>query len=181
MTNTSAGNSPHRAAEYVLIAMVNTARAAAVRNLALDFCPSVVVLRDGHAVIEHLDRAGPPRLLITELSLPRVDGFGVLRHLRRTAAGARAAALVVSSHDALRSAAMKLADSLGITQILPIDIERSALKRAIADAMNVKDSGTFAARRGVRPLTVPESGSLEDVVSRALLDLTRQFHVPVSA
>src|SRR5688572_1894275 len=108
MTKSNAGGAPHRPAEYILIAIVNTARASAIRNLALDCCPTVVLLRDGQAAIEHLDRAGPPRLLLTELSLPRVDGFGVLRHLRRTAAGARATAIVVSSHDSLRSAAMKL-------------------------------------------------------------------------
>ena len=166
--------------EYILITIVNTARASAVRNLALDFCSTVVLLRDGQAAIEHLERAGPPRLLITELSLPRVDGFGVLRHLRRTTAGARASAIVVSSHDSLRSAAMKLADSLGISQILPLDIDRSALKRAVADAMNVKDAGA-ASRRNSRAAAPTEAAPLEEVVSRALLDLTRQFHVPVAA
>jgi len=165
----------------VLIAMVNTARGAAVRNLALDYCANVVVIRDGQAAVEHLDRSGPPRLLITELSLPRIDGFGVLRHLRRTAAGARAGAIVVSSHDSLRSAAMKLADSLGIAQILPHDIDRTAFKRAIAEAMNVKEATGPAVRRGARAAAPADGGSLEEIVSRALLDLTRQFHVPVAA
>src|SRR5262245_26650738 len=142
-------------AEYVLIAIVNTARASAVRNLALDFCTNVVLVRDGQSAIDHLERAGAPRVLITELSLPRVDGFGVLRHLRRSAAGARASALVVSSHDSLRSAAMKLADSLGISQILPLDADRSALRRAVADAMNVKEAGPAAARRAPTRTAAP--------------------------
>jgi diguanylate cyclase (GGDEF)-like protein len=182
MAKANGTGAPNRAADYILITIVNTARASAVRNLALDFCPAVVLLRDGQAAIEHLDRAGPPRLLITELSLPRVDGFGVMRHLRRTAAGARASAIVVSAHDSLRSAAMKLADSLGIAQILPLDIDRAALRRAIADAMNVKDSATAAVpvRRNTRPTAPPDATSLEEVVSRVLLDLTRQFHVPLA-
>jgi diguanylate cyclase (GGDEF)-like protein len=173
----------NRAAEYILIAMVNTARASAVRNLALDFCTEVVLLRDGQSAIDHLDRAGPPRLLITELSLPRVDGFGVLRHLRRTSAGARASAIVVSSHDSLRSAAMKLADSLGISQILPLDADRSALRRAVGDALGIKDLvGSPAPRRASRALTAAsETAPLEELINRALLDLTRQFHVPVAA
>src|SRR4029453_13051806 len=172
-----------RASEYILIVIVNTARASAVRNLALDFCTDVVLLRDGQSAVEHLDRAGPPRLLITELSLPRVDGFGVLRHLRRTSAGARASAIVVSSHDSLRSAAMKLADSLGISQILPLDADRSALQRAVADAMGVKEAaGSPAPSRAPRAVAAPsETAPLDEVVSRALLDLTRQFHVPVAA
>ena len=142
-----------------------------------------MLLRDGQSAVEHLDRAGPPRLLITELSLPRVDGFGVLRHLRRTSAGARASAIVVSSHDSLRSAAMKLADSLGISQILPLDVERSALQHAVADAMGVKEAaGSPASRRAPRAVAAPsETAPLDEVVSRALLDLTRQFHVPVAA
>ena len=182
MAKSSGTAAPGRAPEYILIVIVNTARASAVRNLALDFCPDVVLLRDGQSAVEHLDRAGPPRLLITELSLPRVDGFGVLRHLRRSSAGARASAIVVSSHDSLRSAAMKLADSLGISQILPLDVDRSALKRAVADAMGMKEAPGPALRRASRAAAAPsETAPLDDVISRALLDLTRQFHVPVAA
>src|SRR5262245_30401897 len=182
MSKSNAAGTPARAPEYVLIAIVNTARASAVRNLALDFCTNVVLVRDGQSAVEHLDRAGAPRLLVTELSLPRVDGFGLLRHLRRTTAGARASAIVVSSHDSLRSAAMKLADSLGISQILPLDVERAALKRAIAEAMGVKDSTTPLARRAARTAATPlDTSSLEEVISRALLDMTRQFRVPVAA
>ena len=178
MAKSNASGGAPRSADYILIAIVNTARASAIRNLALDFSPNVVLLRDGQAAIEHLDRAGPPQLLLTELSLPRVDGFGVLRHLRRTTAGARATAIVVSWRDSLRSAAMKLADSLGISQILPLDIERSALRHAVAEALNVKDAGAAGPRRNARVPAPTEAASLEEVVSRALLDLTRQFHVP---
>jgi diguanylate cyclase (GGDEF)-like protein len=183
MVKSSGTGAPNRASDYILIVIVNAARASAVRNLALDFCSDVVLMRDGQSAVDHLDRAGPPRLLITELSLPRVDGFGVLRHLRRTSAGARASAIVVSSHDSLRSAAMKLADSLGISQILPLDVDRSALKRAVAEAMGVKEgAGSPAARRAARAASAPpETAALDEVISRALLDLTRQFHVPVAA
>src|SRR5262245_11513391 len=151
MAKTNAPGDSRLAGDYILVAIVNTGRASAVRNLALDFCSNVVVLRDGQSAIDQIDRSGPPRLLVTELSLPRVDGFGVLRHLRRTVAGARAGAIVVSSHDALRKVAMKIADSLGIAQILPLNADRSALRRAIADTMNVKDPGSAPARRTHRP------------------------------
>jgi diguanylate cyclase (GGDEF)-like protein len=183
MAKSTGTGASSRASEYIMIVIANTARAAAVRNLALDFCADVVLLRDGQSAVEHLDRGGPPRLLVTELSLPRVDGFGLLRHLRRSSAGARASAIVVSSHDSLRNAAMKLADSLGIAQILPLDVDRSALKRAVADAMGMKDApGSPAPRRPSRAAAAPsDTAPLEDVISRALLDLTRQFHVPVAA
>ena len=183
MAKSSAAAPPARTAEYVLIAIVNTGRASAVRNIALEFCPNVVLLRDGQEAAQHIDRAGPPRLLITELSLPRLDGFGLLRHLRRTSATARSSALVVSSHEPLRRAAMKLADSLGIVQILPLDLERPTLRRAIADAMSAKDpAATTTLRREPSTTTAHvEKASLDDVISRMLLDLTRQFRVPVAA
>ena len=102
--------------------------------MALEFCSSVVVVRDGQDAVEHIDRTGPPRLLINELSLARVDGFGVLRHLRSIAAGVRSSAIAVSSHDAFRTAALKLADSLGISKILPLDADR--VYPSIADFKN---------------------------------------------
>src|SRR6266536_5215257 len=111
----------HRGGEYILIALANTSRASAVRTLALEFCPSVVVVRDGQEAVQHIDRTGPPRLLITELSLSRVDGFGVLRHLRSIAGGVRSSAIAVSSHESFRAAATKLAESLGISKVLPLD------------------------------------------------------------
>src|SRR5262245_44328775 len=168
-SNMSASGS--RSAEYVLIAIVNLGRASAVRNLALEFCSTVVLVRDGLDAIHHIDRNGPPILLITELSLPRADGFAVLRHLRRATAGGRAAALAVSSHESLRSAATKLAESLGITQILPLEADRSSLRRAIGEALRSKGATQSAFKRGEPPI-VDEAVTADEVINRALLDLT---------
>jgi len=177
----SAGPQAPSGSDYVLVAIVNTSRASAVRSLALEFCPTVVLVRDGQEAIEHMDEVGPPRLLITELSLPRVDGFGVLRHLRRLAPISRAGAIVVSPHESFRNAARKLADSLGITKILPLDIDRPPLRRAIASVVSARPSPTPPARR--QPIGPPpvEAPSLDDVINHALFALTRQFHVPVGA
>ena len=169
-------------AEYVLVAIVNTSRASAVRTLALEFCPTVVLVRDGEEAIQHMDRFGPPRLLITELSLPRVDGFGVLRHLRSLAPVTRSGAIVVSPHESFRNAARKLADSLGITKILPLDIDRPPLRRAIASV--VAPTHTFAAapsRPVAAPVPASEEPTLDEVVHRALFELTRQYQVPIGA
>jgi diguanylate cyclase (GGDEF)-like protein len=171
----------HRGAEYILIAIPNTSRASAVRTLALEFCPNVVLVRDGHDATQHIDRVGPPRLLICELSLPRVDGFAVLRHLRRAPAGARAAAIVVSSHESFRAAALKLSESLGISKVLPLDFDRPSLKRAIAAAMHARDAAPAAAKRASPVAPPSETGSLEELINRVLFDVTRQFHVPIAA
>jgi diguanylate cyclase (GGDEF)-like protein len=181
MVKTNVSATTHRVSEHILIAISNTARASAIRNLALEFCPTVVLVRDGQDAVDHLDRNGAPRLLVTELSLPRVDGFGVLRHLRRSAPSVRASAIVMSSHESLRGAAIKLAESLGIAQILPLEIDRPSLKRAFADALRGNDSGTAVTAKRPRIEPTPEVVSVDDLVNRALVDLTRQFKVPVAA
>ena len=151
MPASSAGPQAPSGSDYVLVAIVNTSRASAVRSLALEFCPTVVLVRDGQEAIEHMDEVGPPRLLITELSLPRVDGFGVLRHLRRLAPISRAGAIVVSPHESFRNAARKLADSLGITKILPLDIDRPPLRRAIASVVSARPSHAAGQAPAGRP------------------------------
>ena len=163
MPPSSAGPKAPSSSDYVLVAIVNTSRASAVRNLALEFCPTVVLVRDGQEAIEHMDEVGPPRLLITELSLPRVDGFGVLRHLRRLAPTSRAGAIVVSPHESFRNAARKLADSLGITKILPLDIDRPPLRRAIASVVSARPSATPPVKR--QPPLVP-TPTIEGAVAR---------------
>src|SRR4051812_35685262 len=173
---------PAAGTEYVLVAVVNTTRASAVRALALEFCPTVVVVRDGQEAIEYMDRTGAPRLLITELSLPRVDGFGVLRHLRRLAPPSRAGAIVVSPHESFRNAARKLADPLGITKILPLDIDRPPLRLAIASVVSPPaPPAATPARRSARPSPVGEEATVDELINRAMFDLTRQFHVPLAA
>jgi diguanylate cyclase (GGDEF)-like protein len=181
MPSSNAGPRAPTSSDYVLVAVVNTSRASAVRNLALEFCPTVVLVRDGQEAIEHMDEVGPPRLLITELSLPRVDGFGVLRHLRRLAPVSRAGAIVVSPHESFRNAARKLTDSLGITKILPADIDRPPLRRAIASVVSRPSVTPQTKRQPSLQTSTIEARSFDDVIKHALFELTRQFCVPVGA
>jgi diguanylate cyclase (GGDEF)-like protein len=173
-----------RPADYVLIAIANTSRAASVRALALDFCPSVVVVRDGQDAVQHIDRTGPPRLLVTELSLPRLDGFGLLRHLRRTASAAHSSAIVVSAHESFRQIAQQMVDSLGISKIYPLDVDRSTLRRAMSTLVSAEDVAPPAHARALASVAHPpadEPLSIDERVNRALFELTRQFHVPIAA
>jgi diguanylate cyclase (GGDEF)-like protein len=173
-----------RGAEYILIAITSANRASAVRTLALEYCPQVVLVRDGQDAIHQMDRAGAPRLLVVDLSLPRADGFAVLRHLRRAPSGARAGVIVVSSHESLRSAALKMADSLGISKVLPLDVDRPSLKRAIANAMHGREAVSMpVSRRTSTAALTPrkEAGSVDELINRLLFDVTRQFQVPIAA
>lgn len=164
---------------YILIAIPSPNRAAAIHQLALDLSNNVVVLRDGAEVVRHIDSHGAPVLLITDISLPQVDGFEVLRHVRRRAAMTACSVVVVSAHEAMRSAARTLAPSLGIAKILAFDLDRPALKEALSAAWL---NGRTAAATGP-PAFV--SAATDDVgpdvlMNSALMELTRQFNVPMA-
>jgi diguanylate cyclase (GGDEF)-like protein len=164
---------------YILIAIPSSTRADAIRQLALDLTSNVVVLRDGAEVIRHIDQHGAPALLITDISLPQVDGLEVLRHVRRRAAMQACSAVVVSAHEAMRAAARALASSLGIAKILPFDADRPALREALSAAwLNVRP-GAAALPPAFGP--VPTDDVAPDLLMNgALMELTRQFNVPMA-
>ena len=63
---------------YALIAISNLSRVATFRQAvdeALEL--ETVVVRDGDEATAEISRHGAPKLLIVDLSLPRVDGFAV--------------------------------------------------------------------------------------------------------
>jgi diguanylate cyclase (GGDEF)-like protein len=121
---------------YVLIAMPNLNRAAAHRAALSDTGLEATLVRDGEEAKRELARQGTPLLLILDLSLPKVDGFELLRELRKSASPTECVAIVLSGHAAVRAAARRLAESLGISRVLPFDADRPALKEAIEAALN---------------------------------------------
>jgi len=71
--------SAHSEAGYVLIAIPNANRAATWRQVAMETGHPVVVVRDGEEAQQQITTRGVPVLLVTDLSLPRLDGFSVVR------------------------------------------------------------------------------------------------------
>jgi diguanylate cyclase (GGDEF)-like protein len=164
---------------YILIAIPSQNRADAIRQLALDLSSNVVVLRDGADVIRHIDSHGAPSLLITDISLPQVDGLEVLRHVRRRTAIEACSVVVVSAHEAMRAAARTLAPSLGIAKILPFDMDRPALREALSAAWLNARPAAATVLPAVGP--VPTDDASPDVlVNGVLIELTRQFNVPMA-
>jgi CheY-like chemotaxis protein len=136
--------------EYILIAMPNPNRAAGFRAAIASMEIETVLVRDGEEAMQEFARRGPPALTIVDLSLPKVDGFELLRELRKQAPPGEAAAIVVSGHSAVRTAARRLAESLGISQVLPFDIDRPALREAVERTLKEMPRARGARREAVR-------------------------------
>src|SRR5260221_9560575 len=110
---------------YALIAEPDPGQAQVYRHLALAEGFEVRLVRDGEQGLEVLRAAGVPSLTITELALPRLDGFRLIEEIRKLAPAANAPVVAISAFRALRDAAMRLRADLGISALLarsaPVD------------------------------------------------------------
>ena len=170
------------ARQYVLVAVSSVSRAAAFQQVAADVLhQEVVLVRDGDDAMQEMARRGVPSLLIVDLSLPRVDGFAVVRKLRRDASDADTRVVVVAAHETLRAAARELSSSLGISSILALDVDKQALKEALsaessaATRRAASDAPTTAQR-----LRGNHGSDADEVLERAAFDARRQFNLPIS-
>ena len=167
---------------YILIAMPNVNRGAAYRAVVSEAAYDTVLVRDGEEAKQELARRGPPALLILDLSLPKVDGFELLREVRKQSSRAQTAAIVVSGHAPIRAAARRLAESLGIAKVLPFDVDRPALREAIDAALRENAAG-----RGPdtpKPIAQVEASeptvSVDDILQMAVIETGRRFRVPIA-
>lgn len=169
---------------YLLIAISNVTRAAAFRHVASESLRlESVVVRDGDDAMQEMARRGNPALLIVDLSLPRVDGFTIVRRVRRSSSEHQTHIIVCSAHESLRAAARELSSSLGISGILPLDVDPATLREMIFSGL---DPARDAKRRPAAPAPEPESAKQnpaldpEDVVERAAVEIRRRFKMPIS-
>jgi len=127
----------HRAASlsvetgYVLIAIPNATRAAAWRQIAMETGYPASVVRDGEEAELQITTRGVPVLLVTDLSLPKLDGFSVVRTLRQQPRGDHASVIVISAFQPLRAAAKELGQTLNFSRILPADVDQSVARSAV--------------------------------------------------
>ena len=126
---------------YVLVADGDVQRTAACLEQIKAFNLGVLVARDGEEAIGILQRFGPPILLITDLSLPRKDGFAVIEALREMDAG-RTEIIAWSALRELREFAVHRLAGLNV-KILGGSVAPPVLRGAIERALR---GGSSAAR-----------------------------------
>lgn len=121
--------------DIALICEADTERASMYRVLARGEGLTPLVVGDGEAARVAL-RKGPPALLLTELSLPKLDGFGVLRELKSQHPGAKTVVAVISGFREMRDTASKMKAELGIDVLLarssPLPTIQKVVRAALA-------------------------------------------------
>ncbi len=167
---------------YVLIAISNVTRAAAFRHVANESLRlETIVVRDGDDAVQEMTRRGWPALLIVDLSLPRVDGFTVVRRVRRGAPDPQTHIIVVSAHESLRIAARELSPSLGLSGILPLDVDPATLRSMIFAGLDParEEPAVLAAPAETREPRANPALDPEEVVERAAVEVRRRYRMPI--
>jgi CheY-like chemotaxis protein len=140
---------------YALIAHPDVVSAhvylSAVRELGL----GSVVARDGTTAVSTILERGAPALLVTELSLPGIDGFELIEGLRRVVPNTRTPVIVVSADRDLRDRAADARARLGIGAILARAASEESVKRVVRLLLGVDEDTVRRVKASARPLTTP--------------------------
>lgn len=116
-----------------LVIEPDNSRAAAYKNLVEAHGLTAVHARDGDEAVAAA-RVKQPVLVLTELALPRRDGFAVLKELRSVCVPPPAV-VVISAFREMRDAAFQSRRELGITELLGTTSSFQVVNRAIAKAL----------------------------------------------
>ncbi|NMO16167.1 diguanylate cyclase [Pyxidicoccus fallax] len=123
-------------ASYALITEPDPARAAGLLSLLAAEGLEGATARDGAEAQEVVRQRGAPTLLVTDLVLPRVDGFALLSWLRERPDSTGTRVVVVTAFDELRVRAWQLKDVLGIEALLSRraspELVRDTVRRVLA-------------------------------------------------
>lgn len=178
---------------YALVAEAeaNTAAqcAAYARNAGLE----VRVARDGVEAMSIVHRLGPPRVLLVNLSLPRCDGFALIKQLRALAGPQQTAIIAASTMPSLRAAARSLRTDRGIANIIPSlrsaelveQVVTSALDRDEREAEPELDRDAVIRREGARLARIEQMGLVDDLppdegLQRLISDVADACGVPIA-
>ncbi|WP_233607263.1 response regulator transcription factor [Corallococcus sp. AB018] len=158
---------------YALIAEPDRHRAAGLLALAQQEGLEGVVARDGAEAQELVRQRGSPTLLVTDLALPRVDGFALLAWLRGRSDARHTAVVVVTAFDELRVRAWQLKDALGIHALLSRRAGPEATRRGASwpgtRKASVLPRASWCAGRGTLLLALPGADAVGAEAARQQL------------
>jgi diguanylate cyclase (GGDEF)-like protein len=150
---------------YVLVADADVQRSAACLESIKAFNVGVLVARDGEEALGILHRFGPPILLITDLSLPRRDGFALIEAVREVDAG-RTEIIAWSAVRELREFAAHRLAGLNV-RILSGAVSPSVLRGAIERALRTGAAGGKTASALAPALTDDAHRAMTELSDRA--------------
>lgn len=180
---------------YVLVAEPDRTLAATISRIvaAATQLPVRVVSdgSEGHAV---LAGQGSPELLVTELTLPKRDGFSLVRGLRRADPSRRARVVAISSFPGVRRECEALRGELAPIDILPKPLVHADLERVlrVKSAPTVPPPIAMVPRRSLGPAAEPEriarieaSGVVDEAppdatMQKFVAEIAAEFNVPTA-
>jgi diguanylate cyclase (GGDEF)-like protein len=177
---------------YALIAEPEPGRASGLLALLAGEGLESTVVRDGAEAQEVVRQRGAPALLVTDLSLPRVDGFALLTWLRERSDASGTQVVVVTAFDELRVRAWQLKDVLGIHSLLsrraPADLVRDTVRRVMAGQRApvlepvVEPSAEQERQRLARidSMRLVDEGPPEAELQALVTEVAQAFSVPVA-
>ena len=155
---------------YALIAEFDPQRAAIYRGIVEALRLEAVLVRDGESARQVLHVRGAPVLLISDLSLPRTDGFTLIADVRRISPPHQTAILAFSAFPEQRAAAWNLRDSLGISEINQNNVPREDIEKSIVKALASTEA------RNVTALTGQDA---DELLLKVMARTSRAFRAPV--
>jgi diguanylate cyclase (GGDEF)-like protein len=163
---------------YALIAISNLIRAGTFRQGVSDTLGlETALVRDGDQALQEIARRGPPVILIIDLSLPKVDGFTVVRKVRRQAGDTETRIIAIATHEGLRAAARELAAPLAISGILPMDVDHASLTEVLVAELQAMKGTQHVETLAFHAAQTPD---VSDVIDRAAIEARRRFRMPIS-
>lgn len=176
---------------YILVADSDPAAEEACQRAAAALGRHVYVARDGLEALDIVDERGLPALLVTNLSLPRMDGVALLAELRKTAPASVLPAIAASNFAAIRSMIWSAKEALGLSEIIPSLTDDAAVERAMAAALRGEvapappppaRSASVERRRldKIQKLRLVDDAPPDAALQQLVADVAQAFNVPVA-
>jgi diguanylate cyclase (GGDEF)-like protein len=178
-------------ARYALIAEPDPHRAASLLTLVAGEGLEGILARDGAEAQEVVRQRSAPALLLTDLALPRVDGFTLLSWLRERQDAGGTQVVVVTAFDELRVRAWQLKEALGIHSLLsrraPTETVRDTVRRVLAGQRPLPATPTESGPDDehqrlahIDALHLVDDGPPEAELQELVTEVAQAFGVPVA-